>query len=1415
MKNSKSLNRFQAIFAISLITASPALHAATITWGSGATGNWSVGSNWLGSSSPGSTSILTNADTAIFTNAAVSTITIDSSTQNIGSITFSSGTNTIGASGANAGNSLLLSSGGAITALASASGTINAPIVLEPASSTTAGSYTISNNSSKVMTIGGNITGGTTTGGITLNLSGTNTTAASNNLNGVISDGSAALGLSVVKSEAGTWQLAAANTYTGSTVINTGTLSLTGAAGAAASSSGFTVNQGATLKLDNTNTANNTNRIGNSASITLSGGQFQFATSGAAAFSETVGALTATKGYFNRIDTTVAGSQTSQALTISSIANGSTPNSVGSVWFSGLTNADTAVNSKNEIRLTTAPTTVGGILPWAVVGGTATVSSSNTGNWALSTVTGANNNVVAYTYTGAETDPATWSSAMNVKLTSANAVTLPAGTTTINSLTISPSSPTATIAIGSNKLVVTSGVILLNQVFGGASSNNIVFTQSSSAALTAGDGTNPATLRFFSAVPAAGNYLTKVLVPITDNGSSSVNLEWNAGTIGYTNQANTYTGNTYINNGGYRIDATNVIKNGAGYGDWYVNRGTLQISFTNTMNGLFGGGGLLFNPSGAPITLSVGANNISSTFSGNITQSGSGGGITKVGNGTLTLSGSNSYAGATTISSGTMEITSAGTINSTSGVNIGAGEFKYNSATALSQAVSFTSTGGTLSGTGTITPAVTIGAGNTLSPGNSIGTQAFGTGLTIAGTYAAQLGGPGASDLAAVTGTLGLSGILSLSDDANASGKGWAGAGAYRLITYTTTRSGTFASVTNPMSSTLHEKVNYGAASGGGAVDLNLYNLATANTLSTSISLGKVHVGGALSQALSIQNTGTNTSFTEGLNASGGSLTGNATTSGGITNLAAGSTDSSSLLVGLSTANAGAKTGTVTISLASNGSTTSGYGNTALTGQTITVNGEVYNLASTGFSTTSINLGAVHANGSFGTQALSIGNTLGSSTYNETLAAQLANASGVSASGTSITVVAGAAADTSLALGLTASTATAGHKSGTVDVQFTSDAVNGSGLGNTALTALNKTVTVSGDVYSGAGVWNKNGGGSYGSLADMSNWTTNGGAPGLDSNFAKDDTATFGNGVTAGTVTLDGATPSLKALTFDNASGSYTLAAGSSGHVILNNGTSAATVTGSSGSHTISADVALQSNLNASVASGASLVISGGLSGSDKTLSKSDAGILTLSGTSTYSGATTVSGGKLVVDGSITSAVTVNSGATLGGHGSTGALTVDNGGIIAPGNSPGALTVERATLAAGSIFSLDLTTNGTGTAGVDWDQLKVTGLLDLSGATAGGIHLNLVNYNGFTFDPSTSHTWDSFITFGSVNGYNADRFAIDASAFGGTGTWSVVQASNALDLQYQMVPEPATWAMLVGGLGMLAFGQRLRRRSAQ
>ena len=100
----------------------------------------------------------------------------------------------------------------------------------------------------------------------------------------------------------------------------------------------------------------------------------------------------------------------------------------------------------------------------------------------------------------------------------------------------------------------------------------------------------------------------------------------------------------------------------------------------------------------------------------------------------LTLSGTNTYSGATTVLASTLTIGSNGSINATSGVVIGAGEFNYNSDTPLTQGITFSGTEGTLSGTGTIGIPVSVTSGNSHAPGGvgTVGNQHFSADLTYA-----------------------------------------------------------------------------------------------------------------------------------------------------------------------------------------------------------------------------------------------------------------------------------------------------------------------------------------------------------------------------------------------------------------------------------------------------------------------------------------------------------------------------------------------------------------------------------------------------------------------------------------------------------------------------------------------------------
>lgn len=113
-------------------------------------------------------------------------------------------------------------------------------------------------------------------------------------------------------------------------------------------------------------------------------------------------------------------------------------------------------------------------------------------------------------------------------------------------------------------------------------------------------------------------------------------------------------------------------------------------------------------------------------------------------------------------------------------------------------------------------------------------------------------------------------------------------------------------------------------------------------------------------------------------------------------------------------------------------------------------------------------------------------------------------------------------------------------------------------------------------------------------------------------------------------------------------------------------------------------------------------------------LIKRGAGALQLTGVNSYIGATTVAGGKLVVNGSLASAVTVQAAGALGGAGTV--AKVDNHGVLAPGNSVGTLTVAGDYVAyPGSVHELEVGPQGATDHLVVGGKATVAGTLRLAG----------------------------------------------------------------------------------------------------
>jgi autotransporter-associated beta strand protein len=267
-------------------------------------------------------------------------------------------------------------------------------------------------------------------------------------------------------------------------------------------------------------------------------------------------------------------------------------------------------------------------------------------------------------------------------------------------------------------------------------------------------------------------------------------------------------------------------------------------------------------------------------------------------------------------------------------------------------------------------------------------------------------------------------------------------------------------------------------------------------------------------------------------------------------------------------------------------------------------------------------------------------------------------------------------------------------------------------------------------------------------------------------------------------------------------------------------------------------------------------VISNGPGTGALSLAKTGGSTQILSGVNIYTGATTVTSGTLEISGSgsinsttsltvataaklvYNSSTALNIGPSLSGNGlanramlgGTGPINasviLDNvGDVLSPGNSPG--TQSYAVGQSWASFSYDWETNNfPGTiAGMDFDQIGITGELNLSGNTANSYYLNVLsltssNLVGVVSDFSEiNRSWTILTTTAGISSFDASYWTLNTAGFTTqfdspefAGSWSLALGNEDKDLvlSYITIPEPSV-ASLLGGLGTLVL---LRRRRA-
>ena len=490
------------------------------------------------------------------------------------------------------------------------------------------------------------------------------------------------------------------------------------------------------------------------------------------------------------ISTTGGFSQTGAGTTVLSNAN----------TFSGSTSVTAGtLNLSNQLALQNSTVTTGGTglvfdssvsgnaFTFGALGGSANLPLLNNAVTpaAITLTVGGDNASTIYTGLLSGTGGALIKNGTGTLSISASVASTYTGGTTVNSGTLAigtgsaPGSGGTFTPLGSGTLTVSGGTV----TFGAFNSSTNTFTIANPIVLSGGtiqgdDG------NYHLSGAMAVNSATNVNATFNDGGkgfyldgiiSGSANLtvadsgldtgnSFDGATIHITNGSNTYSGTVTITpvtttgssaalGGSYlSIDATNALAdatvNLSGNNSSSTDvHGSSTLIFNSgigsvTLGALTGSGNVVLQDdasvsgglsTGAAVALSVGNNNGNSAYSGTASGTGS---LIKVGSGTVTLSGTDSYTGVTTVNNGTL-LLSTGSLTGATAITVNSnGTFTENSGGVIgTAAASLSVAGGTasLAGANTYTGATSVSSNGSLTITGTLGNTAVTVG---AGTLA-------------------------------------------------------------------------------------------------------------------------------------------------------------------------------------------------------------------------------------------------------------------------------------------------------------------------------------------------------------------------------------------------------------------------------------------------------------------------------------------------------------------------------------------------------------------------------------------------------------------------------------------------------------------------------------------------------